>query len=194
MNFKKVIYNAVDFNRFEMQDEKEDYMIFLSRLVPYKGVDIAIRVAMLSGRPLKIAGKIDTRFDRYFRESVEPYFGEATNIEYMGEVTDLQKKELLRRASCLIYPITWDEPFGIVMIEAMASGTPVIAMSMGSVPEVVVHGKTGYIVSNEAEMVEAVRHLDSISPSMVRKTAKQKFSIKPMVDNYLKAYEKILEN
>lgn len=139
---------------------------------------------------LKIAAKMEE--EHFFKTKVEPFL--SPDVEFIGEVNDTEKVEFLRGAHALLFPITWLEPFGMVMIEAMACGTPVIAFRFGSVPEVVEHGTTGFVVDSEEEAVEAVRKLHTISRETVRRRFEERFTSKIMAQSYLKIYEKLLIN
>lgn len=186
-----VVYNAVDVASFPFSEGKDDYLLFLSRISPEKGTHHAIELARRLGRRLVIAGKVD-RLDReYFAAQVEPQI-DGGLIQFFGEADAQQKRELFVRARALLHPITWPEPFGLVMAEAMACGTPVIALDRGSAPEVVAHGETGYVVRDVDEMAEAVLLLDRIDPRRCREHVAAHFDVPQMVDGYLTLYERIL--
>lgn len=190
-SFAGVIYNAVDVSSFDYCEDKDDYLLFLSRMSPQKGPDLAIEAARRLGRRLIMAGKIDPYWDGdYFQRVVQPHI-DGRLVEFVGEADFRLKRALYARASCLLVPIVWPEPFGLVMVEAMASGTPVIAFNAGAAPEIVVDGETGYVVEDVDGMVEAVRRLDSISPRRCRQHAEQRFGVSRMVDDYLRMYEGI---
>src|ERR671919_94250 len=167
-----------------------DYLVFLGRMSPEKGAHRALAVALETGLPLKIAAKCREPLEiRYFDEFVRPHLGES--IEYVGEVGHADKVELLMGARALIFPIDWEEPFGLVVIEAMACGTPVLATRRGAVPEIVDHGRTGVIVDRYREMEDpAVLELaDSLDPAVLRREVEERFSPEHMVANYVAAYE-----
>jgi glycosyltransferase involved in cell wall biosynthesis len=170
----------------------EGYLAFLGRIAPEKGPDRAIAIAKKVGRKLKIAAKVDPADRAYFREIIEPMIKDPL-IEFVGEIGDDQKSDFLGGASALLFPIDWPEPFGLVMIEAMACGTPVIAWANGSVPEVLEHGVTGFIVQSEAEAAFAISRLDRLDRNLIRREFKRRFSIGAMAQNYTRLYETLLD-
>jgi glycosyltransferase involved in cell wall biosynthesis len=166
------------------------YLAFLGRISPEKGPDVAIRIARAAGFPLRIAAKIPRSENRYFKEHIRPLL-DGDRVDFVGEVDDGAKADFLGNASALLFPIDWPEPFGLVMIEAMACGTPVIAWRRGSVPEIVDHGVTGFIVENEAEAVQAVGALDRLDRQRIRCVFEQRFSAQRMAQGYLKCFERL---
>lgn len=164
-----------------------NYLAFLGRISPEKRPDRAIAIARRAGIPLKIAAKVDAADHAYFREVIEPLLDDPL-IEFVGEIGDTQKSAFLGNARALLFPIDWPEPFGLVMIEAMACGTPVIAWRCGSVPEVVDHGRSGFIVASEDAAVAAVGRLDSIDRRVVRETFENRFTAHVMAKSYLQLY------
>lgn len=191
MNFAGVVYNAVDFSKFKFSSEKKDFYLFFSNISEVKGPDIAVRIAKKAGIKMKMAGKLDIQKQDYYNKEVKP-FVDGKRIKYLGMVTDKQKFDLYRDAKALIFPLQWEEPFGLVLIEAMASGTPVIAFNRGSVPEIVKHGETGFVVKTPQEMIKALKKVDRISPEACRDWATGQFSIDKMISGYEEVYEKIL--
>ncbi|HEX9448020.1 MAG TPA: glycosyltransferase family 4 protein [Dongiaceae bacterium] len=167
------------------------YLAFLGRISPEKGVDRAIRIATLCGLPLKIAAKVDKVDQQYFDERIQPLLATHKNVEFIGEISDRKKPDFLSGAIGLLVPIDWSEPFGLVMIEAMACGTPVIAYNRGSVPEVVDDGVTGFVVKDEAEAVAAVGRLGSLSRSKVRKQFEARFTARRMALDYIAVYDEL---
>jgi glycosyltransferase involved in cell wall biosynthesis len=164
------------------------YLAFLGRISPEKRPDRAIEIAARAGMPLKIAAKID-RVDRpYWEELVEPLVRKHAKVEYIGEIGEREKPDFLGGATALVFPIDWEEPFGLVMIEAMACGTPVIAYRAGSVPEVIDHGQSGFIVSSIDEAVRAVERLDALPRAGVRDRFEARFTADRMADDYLDIY------
>jgi glycosyltransferase involved in cell wall biosynthesis len=156
---------------------------------PDKGAHRAVAVAIEAGLPLKIAGKCrEPKEIEYFTEFVEPHLGPAHGIEFLGEVNHGQKVELLQDARATLFPIEWEEPFGLVMIESMACGTPVIATRHGAVPEVIEHGRSGIIVDNYRQMVDAIEEADRLDPLVCRRSAEERFAPERMVADYLAAY------
>ena len=191
LNVVGVVQNAVDTRQFHLSSAKEDYLLFLGRFHPNKGVDLAIQVARRVGTRLLIAAPAPhADQQRYFDEEVRPHLGHQ--IEYLGEVAGERKSELLARARCLLLPDRWEEPFGLVAVEAMASGTPVVAMRRGALPELVIHGETGFLVEGVEEMVQATRQVEGISPHRCRVHAVSNFGIERMVEGYLRIYQQVL--
>ncbi|HWK45300.1 MAG TPA: glycosyltransferase family 4 protein [Stellaceae bacterium] len=167
------------------------YLAFLGRISPEKAPDAAIRIAARSGLPLKIAAKVDAVDRLYFAEVIEPLLSQA-HVEFIGEIGDEDKSEFLGNAAGLIFPIAWSEPFGLVMIEAMACGTPVIAMRNGSVPEVIDEGITGFIVGNEDEAVAAVKKLPSLERPRIRQVFDKRFTARRMAEDYVQIYRRLI--
>ena len=169
------------------------YLAFLGRISPEKGPDAAIRIAIRAGLPLKIAAKVD-RVDReYFQTKIEPLLARA-DVEFVGEIGEHQKAEFLGNAGALLFPIAWREPFGLVMIEAMACGTPVVAFNNGSVPEVLENGLTGFIVNSEDEAVRALRDLSRLDRGRIRAEFDKRFTAQHMAQNYLKLYTSLIKS
>jgi glycosyltransferase involved in cell wall biosynthesis len=181
------IPNAIDLSIYPCKPHRGDYLLFLGRMSPDKGAHRAIAVAMELGIPLKIAGKRRELKERqYFAELVEPHIGHG--VEYLGEVTHGEKVELLQDARATLFPIEWEEPFGLVMIESMACGTPVIATRHGAVPEVIEDGVSGVIVNSYREMAAALDRADGLDPIECRRYVEARFSPARMVDDYVAAY------
>ena len=166
------------------------YLAFLGRISPEKRPDLAIAVAKRAGIPLKIAAKVDPVDRLYFEREIEPLLGDPL-VQFVGEIGEADKPGFLGGAMGLLFPIDWPEPFGLVMIEAMACGTPVIARPCGSVPEVITPGRTGFIADSVDEMVLAVKRLDRIDRLTCRREAEARFSVTQMVDAYEAIYEKL---
>jgi len=164
------------------------YLAFAGRICPEKRPDRAIEIAARAGHPLKIAAKIDKVDQEYWNTAIEPMVRAHPNVEFIGEVNDQEKAAFLGNARALLFPIDWPEPFGLVMIEAMACGTPVIAFNCGSVPEVVDEGVTGMIVETVEEAVEAVDRLETIDRAGVRAVFERRFTVERMVADYLDIY------
>jgi glycosyltransferase involved in cell wall biosynthesis len=179
--------NALDLTLYPFTRHRGDYLLFLGRMSLDKGAHRAIEVAIAAGLPLKMAGKKREPAERaYFDELVAPKLG--SGLEYLGEVTHEEKVELLQNARATLFPIEWEEPFGLVMIESMACGTPVIATRHGAVPEVVEHGTSGLIVDDYREMVAAIEEADRLDPAALRRFAEERFSPERMVADYAAAY------
>lgn len=167
-----------------------EYLAFLGRICPDKRLDRAIEIAKRAGMPLKVAAKVDPYDEKYFKEAIEPLLDDPL-IEFIGEVGDKAKAGFLGRASALLFPIDWPEPFGLVMIEAMSAGTPVIAWNNGSVPEVIEHGKSGFIVDSIDAAVAAVDAAVNLDRQVVRAQFDSRFTAKRMASQYIKLYEDI---
>ena len=164
------------------------YLAFLGRISPEKRPDRAIEIAVRAGLPLKIAAKVDKADQDYWREVVEPMIRGNPLVEYIGEIDETQKPDFLGGALGLLFPIDWPEPFGLVMIESMACGTPVIAFEAGSVPEVIDNGVTGFVVKSIEEAATAVSKLPDIDRAIVRETFENRFTVERMARDYLKMY------
>lgn len=192
LNVVGVVHNAIDLSKHYISSVKQDYLLFLGRFHPNKGADLAIKVAERLGARLLIAAPHPHPDQQaYFDEQVKPYLNHR--IVYLGEVAGERKSELLAQARCLLMPDRWDEPFGLVVLEAAGSGTPVVAMNRGAIPELVVDGETGYLVDDLEAMVEAVRRVDRIDPSRCRAHACANFGVERMVDGYLQIYERAIQ-
>ena len=186
------VYNAVDCRAFHPSRAHGDYLAFLGRVSVEKRPDLAVEVARRAGMPLKIAAKIDPRDREWHREHLAPLLDDPL-VEFIGEVDDRQKAELLSGAAALIFPSSWPEPFGLVMIEAMANGTPVIAFPGGSVPEIIENGVTGFIVDSVKAAASALGRIGSIDRAVVRRRFEQRFSAERMARDYLRVYQHLLE-
>jgi glycosyltransferase involved in cell wall biosynthesis len=192
LNWVANCHNALDFSVYPFKPTRGNYLLFLGRLSPDKGAHRAIAVAMETGLPLKIAGKKqDPKELTYFHEFVEPHL--VDGIEYLGEVSHGEKVELLQNARATLFPIEWEEPFGLVMIESMACGTPVIATRWGAVPEVIEHGRSGIIVDDYRIIPVALEEADKLDPYDIRRYVEQEFSADRMVIDYIAAYRTIIE-
>jgi glycosyltransferase involved in cell wall biosynthesis len=186
-----VVYNGIDPSRYEFNDSPGDYLLYLSRLNKEKGVLTAIEVARAAGEKLIIAGNSAGQAEwSFFLHEIQPRLDDE-NISFRGQVNFCEKVELLKNAKALLFPIDRREPFGLVMIEAMACGTPVISFRKGSVPEVIEHGKTGFVADTLEEMIKAIKRLPEINRKTCRKRVEEKFSLKQMVDKYEKIYESL---
>jgi glycosyltransferase involved in cell wall biosynthesis len=166
------------------------YLAFLGRISPEKAPDAAIRIAAQAGIPLKIAAKVDRADQEYFKSKIEPLLS-LGQVEFIGEIREDQKQEFLGNAAGLLFPIAWREPFGLVMIEAMACGTPVIAFENGSVPEVLEDGLTGFIVHSEREAIEAVARIGSLDRTRIRAEFERRFTAQRMAQNYVNLYARL---
>jgi glycosyltransferase involved in cell wall biosynthesis len=167
------------------------YLAFLGRISPEKRLDSAIRVARRVGVPLRVAAKVDNADVRYFETEIQPLLREP-EVEFIGELGESDKQRFLGDARALLFPIDWPEPFGLVMIEALACGTPVIARRRGSVPEVIAHGVTGFVCDDEDAMAEAVRRLDTVDRGTCRRAFEARFTAARMTRDYVRLYEALL--
>jgi glycosyltransferase involved in cell wall biosynthesis len=190
VNYAATVYNGIDVEQHPFRAEKEDFLLFIGRLSPEKGAHLAAQAAKRLGRRLLLAGKMAEPDEKaYFDEEVRPHLDDK--IEYVGQVDDDTKLDLYARASCTLVPITWPEPFGLVMIESMACGTPVVALRNGSVPEIVEDGATGFVADDLDDFVEAVGRVDTIDPAHCRRVVEARFSIAAMVTGYERVYDAV---
>ncbi len=190
--FVGVVYNAIDCSTYPFNPgPREDYLLYLSRISEEKGTHLAIEVARRLGKRLIIAGNVNEPDRPYFEQKVLPQV-DGDLVRYIGEADSRKKRELLCKARALLATITWPEPFGIFMVEAMACGTPVAAFNKGAAPEVVMDGKTGFVVETLDEMVQAVGRVGEIDPRVCRAHVEERFDTPRMVDDYLEAYERVL--
>ena len=188
----RTIHHGIDMAKYRFQAKKQDYLCFLGRLAPPKGTHTAIDIAKRTGIPLKIAGEIQPLYREYWETQVKPHV-DGRFIEYVGEVGLLEKNELLGNARAMLFPIQWDEPFGLVLVEAMACGTPVLAMPGGSVGEIVREGVSGYVRKSVQELADCIKDL-RFEPRDVRQYANEFFSKERMVNDYIKLYTGILRD
>lgn len=186
-----VVYNGIDPGRYEFNNSPGDYLLYLSRLNKEKGVLTAIEVAKAAGQKLIVAGNSAGNAEwSFFLHEIQPRLNDE-NVCFRGQVNFQEKIELLKNAKALLFPIDRREPFGLVMIEAMACGTPVIGFRKGSVPEVIEHNKTGFVVDTNEEMAKAIERLPAIDRKACRRRVEKEFSLKQMVDKYEMIYEKL---
>ena len=190
-NWHETIPHGLALDAYTPRYQPGRYLAFLGRISPEKRPDRAIAIAIAAGLPLKIAAKVDTVDKDYFDAVIKPMLAHPL-IEFIGEIEDNRKGEFLGNAQALLFPIDWPEPFGLVMIEAMACGTPVIAWRCGSVPEIIDEGVTGFIVESESQGVRAVSHALELDRRQVRRVFEARFSAQVMGKRYVAAYEKIL--
>jgi glycosyltransferase involved in cell wall biosynthesis len=192
LNWLGTVYHGLPEDLYSFRDEPGQYLAFLGRISPEKRVDRAIEIARRVGMPLKIAAKVDEVDRGYFDAVVAPQLKDPL-VEYMGEVGEEEKAMFLGNAYALLFPIDWPEPFGLVMIEAMACGTPIIAYRHGSVPEVMEEGQTGFIVESLEDAVDAVERVPTLSRRRCRQVFEERFSAARMARDYLSIYERLLE-
>jgi glycosyltransferase involved in cell wall biosynthesis len=193
MNWTATVYHGLPANLFESRRGNGGYLAFLGRISPEKRPDLAIEIALRSGIPLKIAAKVDRMDHGYFLEVIKPRLSEP-GIEFIGEIGEADKQEFLGEALALLFPVDWPEPFGLVMIEALACGTPVIARPCGSVPEILRHGATGFIGSSVDELTAAVDRIGEISREACRKEFDSRFTAEVMAANYERVYRRLAES
>jgi glycosyltransferase involved in cell wall biosynthesis len=187
-----VVHNGIDVATFPYSEKKDDYLLFLSRISIDKAPHLTVEVAKRLGRRLIIAGKVDPNpvDQEYFNTMVRPLV-DGKQIQFVGEADARMKRELYEKAYCLVLPLNWEEPFGLVMAEAMACGTPVVAFRRGAAGEIIVDGETGYLVDNLDEMVDAVRKVDRIDPRRCRRHMEANFGPEHMAEGYLRVYQQI---
>ncbi|MFD0749295.1 glycosyltransferase [Mucilaginibacter calamicampi] len=188
----ETVYNGLDMTKFTFRERvsPDAPLLFLGRIEFIKGTHIAIKVAKRAGKRLVIAGNIPENEQRYFADEIQPHLDE--NVEYAGPVNDEEKSKLLGKGLALLMPIQWNEPFGIVMVEAMACGTPVIGFGTGAVPEVIQNDLNGFVCANEGEMIDRVHQINQIDRTAVFEDCQRRFSADAIVDHYLSIYEKLV--
>lgn len=187
LNWVATVHNAIPVDVYPFQPAKQDYLLFLGRMSPDKGVHLAIDAARAAGRRLVLAGKCNEPAEmEYFQQAIEPRLG--PDVAWVGQADATKKKRLLANARAMLFPIQWAEPFGIVMVEALACGTPVIALRGGSVDEVVDHGVTGFISDDPAELPELIDRAGEIDPHACRDRAERLFDVSRMVEGYERAF------
>ncbi|HEU4793236.1 MAG TPA: glycosyltransferase family 4 protein [Nitrolancea sp.] len=187
LNWIATVYNGIVLDHFSFQPDPGDYLVFLGRISKEKRPDLAVEVARRCGIPLKIAAKVDPAYDQRYLHEFEPLLDDP-NVEFLGEVDEVGKNQLLRGAMALLFPSLWPEPFGMAMVEAMACGVPVIGLRYGAVPEVIIDGQTGFICDSVDEMVASVKRLREIDRATCRRHVEANFSARTMTDGYEAAY------
>jgi len=190
-NWQATVYHGLPADLYRFRPEPGNYLAFMGRISPEKRVDRAIEIAKRIQIPLKIAAKVDPVDKDYFESVIAPLLGDRL-VEFVGEIGDAQKNEFLGNAYALLLPIDWPEPFGLVMIEAMACGTPVIAYRGGAVPEIMEEGHTGFIVEELEDAVEAVQRVPELSRKRCREVFEQRFTVTRMARDYLQAYKRLI--
>ncbi|MDB5410472.1 MAG: glycosyl transferase group 1 [Rhodospirillales bacterium] len=190
-NYVRTIYHGLPERLLLPAFGAGGYLAFLGRISPEKAPDAAIRIAAKAGMKLRIAAKVDNVDRAYFAEKIEPLLSQP-HVEFLGEIGDADKAEFLGNAAALLFPIAWREPFGLAMIEAMACGTPVIAMRQGSVPEVLDDGVTGFIVDDEAQAAAAARRLHQLDRARIRHVFESRFTARRMAEDYLALYRQLI--
>ena len=193
INFVKTIYHGLMLNKFKFNQKPDNYFVWLGRITKAKGLDIAVRLARKMKFKLLIAGVIRSESDRaFFEKDVKPFF--SNKIKFKGELkSESEKSAFLGKAKALLYPLMWEEPFGIVMVESQACGTPVIAFDRGSAKEVIANNKTGFVVKNEQAMIKAINNIERISRSACRQWVKDNFSAEKMAQEHEKLYYQLIK-
>lgn len=189
---KRTIHHGIRLSDYRLQKDKQQYLSFIGRIAPIKGTHLAIEIAQQSGIPLKIAGEVQPAYREYFEARVKPHI-DGKFIEYVGLADLAAKNELLGNSLAMLFPIQWDEPFGLVMVESMACGTPVLALRGGSVPEVVQDGISGFIRRSAKDLVKCVPRLP-LEPEKIRSCVEESFSLPGMARQYIHLYEEILRD
>ncbi|HLW25290.1 MAG TPA: glycosyltransferase family 4 protein [Steroidobacteraceae bacterium] len=192
-NYVATVLHGLPIDLLSVGDGSGGYLAFLGRISPEKAPDAAIRIAAGAGMPLRIAAKVDRADAEYYKSTVEPLLSQS-HVEFVGEIGEDRKGEFLGGAAGLVFPIAWREPFGLVMIEAMACGTPVIAFDQGSVREVLEHGVTGFIVRSEAEAIEAVQRIRTLDRHRIRQEFERRFTAHHMAEHYIELYRRLRED
>ena len=194
LNWVATIYNGLEIDDFPFDPQRRgEFLLFLGRINEEKGVDIAVEVALKTSIPLVIAGIVRPEWQAFFDTKIKPYI-DGKNIRWVGKADQALKRELYTKALAFLMPIRWEEPFGIVMVEAMACGVPVIAFRRGSVPEIIKHTKTGFVVDTADGMVEALQKVSLINPADCREHVATNFSSTAMTQGYIQVYQKLLQS
>jgi len=192
INFVRTVYNAVDIDKAPFEDKKEDYLFFIGRANWEKGLDLAVRIAVMTKRKLKMAIKMTEAHEKeYFRKTVKPLLPKG-DIEILGDISVEEKFNLYKNAYATLFTSQWEEPFGLVMIESMATGTPVLALRRGAAIEIIKDGLNGFLGESLTDLVDAVDRIPEISPSACRKYVEENFSVEKMVEGYEEAYKNVL--
>lgn len=192
LNVDGYIHNSIDVDRFQFRNKKEDYLLFFGNISKNKGADVAIKAAITLKRKLFLVGKIDSAHELFFDQEIKPFIDNKQII--FEPLADHQRKQsLYGSALCLLFPIDWEEPFGLIMLESLACGTPVVAFNRGSVPEIIVNGKNGFAVDSFEEFLQAIIDVKNIKPQDCRKHVKEFFSVEKMTDQYEMLYKKLIQ-
>jgi glycosyltransferase involved in cell wall biosynthesis len=191
-NWIGTVYHGLPEDLYTPRERRGDYLAFLGRVSPEKGLAHAIRIAKSTSMPLRVAAKVDPIDQKYFEKNIRPLLHDP-QIEFLGEIGEDQKSEFLGNAAATLFPIKWPEPFGLVMIESLACGTPVIALPYGSVPEIIEDGITGFVAGNVKAAAKAVECIPTISRSRCREVFETRFSARRMCQDYTRVYEQVAE-
>jgi glycosyltransferase involved in cell wall biosynthesis len=193
LNWQGTVYHGLPLDLYRLYPEPGGYLAFLGRISPEKRVDRAIKIAIELGQPLRIAAKVSKADREYFEVEIRPLLAHPL-IEFIGEIGEAEKNEFLGNARALLFPVDWPEPFGLAVIEAMACGTPVVAFSRGSVPEIIDPGVTGFVVETMDEAIQATGEVSSLSRERCRQAFEERFSARRMADDYLTLYQSLLQD
>jgi len=193
LNWVRTVYHGVDVERFPYSAEPGKYLAFVGRISPEKGPERAIRIAQRTGIPLKIAAKVDPKDQTYYEQVVRPLLDDPL-VEFLGQLDEQAKRELMRDALALLLPITWPEPFGMVFIEALACGTPVLTCPYGAAPEILRDGVTGFLRSDDEDLAAAALQVAGISREECRAYVRRRFDIRTMARGYMQAYAQVIED
>ena len=193
LNWRATVHHGLPLGLYSPHPQPEDYFAFVGRISPEKRADRAIEIAKACGTPLRIAAKVDPADQAYFESTIEPLLDDPL-VSYVGEIGDDAKNDFIGNARALLMPIDWPEPFGLVMIEAMACGTPVIAYRHGSVPEIIDEGVTGFIVENQEQAIAAARNIGRIDRRRCRQVFEQRFAARVMAKRYLEVYRELVDS
>lgn len=191
LNYAGTVYNGICLERFPFESEKDDYLLFAGRLSPEKGPDVAVEIAKRSDRRLLLAGMIEPKYQDFHDAKVKPHI-DGRRIEYLGLLSQKELAPIYRKAAGVLFPINWCEPFGLVAVEAQASGTPLIATRYGALPEIIVEGETGFVVDSVDEAVAAVEKLRTISPHACRHNVESRFTASTMARGYAGVYQSLM--
>jgi glycosyltransferase involved in cell wall biosynthesis len=192
LNWRATVHHGLPLGLYALHETSDDYFAFVGRISPEKRADRAIEIAKACGKRLRIAAKVDAADREYFESTIEPLLDDPL-VSFEGEIGDDAKNDFIGNALALLMPIDWPEPFGLVMIEAMACGTPVIAYANGSVPEIIDHGVTGFIVSNQQQAIEAARNIGQIDRRRCRQVFEQRFAARVMARRYLEVFHELAD-
>ena len=188
----RTIHHGIDLRLYPVVKNKQQYLSFIGRIAPIKGTHIAIDVAQRTGIPLKIAGQVQPINREYFEKKIRPHI-DGKLVEYVGPADLRDKNELLGNSMAMLFPIQWNEPFGLVMVEAMACGTPVIAYPYGSVPEIMKEGVSGFIVPDAPSAAAAIKNVDKVDRKKCREYFETRFTSARMAEDYLAIYERLIK-
>lgn len=190
LHYAGTVYNGLPLEHYPFDDTHDGYLLYVGRISMEKGVHYAIETAKSLDLPLVIAAKLESVDELYYQQYIEPFLNDR--IVWIGEVDETERNRLMSKARCFLHPVTWREPFGLTIVEAMATGCPVVAFNKGSIPELIKNGESGFVVEDIEGMIEAVQNIDSIDRAATRRHALENFSASRMAQGYLEIYEKIL--